>query len=368
MPVLSFDHGFSAQVDGHGGAYDAITDYYQSYATNGDSTEPDFTCTVEPLSPEPDAVVGDPNLFYGREGNKFVVENTSSTMVLSRDWTDVSCTPESSKNAVAYLLEYEMRKRYAELGRGLIHASGVTVDGSTLVFPAWRHTGKTNLMLNLLQEYGGSYLSDDRLWIHDDGQVSGYNLPVNMMPYNVKTFSDLNSFSMKEKLAAKASNTARWISTSGDGLVPKAASFLNIFYLEPAAGKRIMVDDLLPNTSFEQQAEADAMVLLQTAPGDDRVGLEETTASEAYQSIVAASHYEWNKELQEFCQVFDSLFAGADRRSEHDGLIESENGIFESFLDDVSVFKLTIPREERWQEKGIGAQAINHIETILDET
>lgn len=173
---------------------------------------------------------------------------------------------------------------------------------------------------------------------------------------------------MKEKLAAKASNTARWISTSGDGLVPKAASFLNIFYLEPAAGKRIMVDDLLPNTSFEQQAEADAMVLLQTAPGDDRVGLEETTASEAYQSIVAASHYEWNKELQEFCQVFDSLFAGADRRSEHDGLIESENGIFESFLDDVYVFKLTIPREERWQEKGIGAQAINHIETILDET
>lgn len=366
MRSLSFDEGFSAQIGGEGKVFSALTDYYKGYTTSEMVGNADFTCRVSNFRPEPELVVGDPNLFYGREDDRFIVENTSSTMALSDDWTDVICTPETSKNSVAYLLEYQMRKRYAELGRGMVHASGVSLDGSTLIFPAWRHTGKTNLMLNLLQEFGGRYLSDDRLWVHDDGQVSGYNLPVNMMPYNVKTFGNLSSFTVKERLAAKASNSARWVAHAGDGLVPKAASFLNIFYLEPAAGKRIMVDELLPKTSFERRADADAVVLLQTSPNDDAVGLEETTVSEVYKSIVAASHYEWNEELEEFCLVFDSLFEGADRLSEHRHLNERENTIFDSFLQNVSVFKLTIPREERWQEKGIGEQSINHVETILN--
>lgn len=365
MQELSFDKGFSAQIGGEGEAFDALSEYYQNYVIRDSRDEPDFSCTVEPFSPDPEVVVGDPNLYYGRNGNRFVVKNTASTMSLSEDWTDVVCTPGTSKNGVAYLLEYEMRKQYAELGRGLVHASGVTIDDSTLVFPAWRHTGKTNLMLNLLQEYGGKYLSDDRLWVHDDGQISGYNLPVNMMPYNVKTFAGLNSFSRKEQIAAKASNTARWVAYAGDGLISKAASFFNIFYLEPVAGKRIMVEELLPDTSFEQRAEADAVVLLQTAPDDDTVGLEKVTPREVHKSIVAASHYEWNKELEEFCRVFDSLFEGANRLSEHRHLTEKECDIFKSFLNDMSVFKLTIPREEQWQEKGIGKQAIDHVETIL---
>lgn len=367
MQEFSFDEDISVRISGGGKAYDALSEYYQSYTTTSAQGESDFSCTVKSFSPEPEVAVGDPNLYYGRDSDRFVVENTSSTMSLSEDWNDVICTPETSKNSVAYLLEYEMRKQYAELGRGLVHASGVTVDGSTLIFPAWRHTGKTNLMLNLLQEYGGNYISDDRLWVHKDGQVSGYNLPVNMMPYNVKTFAGLSSFSRRERLAAKASNTARWVAHSGDGLVPKAASFLNIFYLEPAAGKRIMIDELLPETSYKQRTDTDAVVLLQTAPEDDAVGLEETTASEVYKSIVAASHYEWNKELEEFCRVFDSLFDGEDRLSEHRDLLDSENDVFESFLDRVPVFKLTIPREEQWVEKGIGKQAVSHIETIMGQ-
>jgi hypothetical protein len=365
MQEFSFDEDISVRISGGGKAYDALSEYYQSYTTTSAQGESDFSCTVKLFSPEPEVAVGDPNLYYGRDSDRFVVENTSSTMSLSEDWNDVICTPETSKNSVAYLLEYEMRKQYAELGRGLVHASGVTVDGSTLIFPAWRHTGKTNLMLNLLQEYGGNYISDDRLWVHKNGQVSGYNLPVNMMPYNVKTFAGLSSFSRRERLAAKASNTARWVAHSGDGLVPKAASFLNIFYLEPAAGKRIMIEELLPETSFKRREDADAVVLLQTAPKDDGVGLEETTASEVFKSIVAASHYEWNEELEEFCRVFDSLFEEADRLTEYQNLLDSENEIFESFLNHVPVFKLTIPREEQWAEKGIGKQAISHIETIL---
>jgi hypothetical protein len=203
--------------------------------------------------------------------------------------------------------------------------------------------------------------------VHKDVQVSGYNLPVNMMPHNMKTFSGLSLFSRKERLAAKASNTVRWAAHSGDGLVPKAAAFLSIFYPLPAAGKRIMVDELFPETSIERRTDADAVVLLQTAPEDDAVGLEETTTSEVYKSIVAASHYEWNEELEEFCRVFDSLFDGWDRLSEHRDLIDSENNIFESFLNCVPVFKLTIPREEQWAEKRIGSQAVSHIEDILSE-
>lgn len=366
MDRLVFDDGFEVELEGVGGTLDELTEYYQQYLEPGPVEDPAVSCAVEPFTPDPDVSLGDPNLYYGREGDQFVVENTAKTLRIDRDWTGITCTPDTSKNGAVYLLEYEMRKRYAASGRALVHASGVEIDGSTLVFPAWRHTGKTNLMLSLLAEFGGGYLSDDRVWVHDDGRVSGYDLPVNMMPYNIKTFSDLAIFSRKERLAARASNVARWYAQRSDGFLPKAASFTNIFYLEPTAAKLLTIDELLPNAEFSHRTSADAAVLLQTSPSASRVELSEASRAAARRAFVSSSHYEWNKELEEYCTVFDALFPEEDHHSEHVEFVDREAAIFESFLEDVAVFKLTIPREERWEEKGIGEQAIDRITDVLE--
>jgi hypothetical protein len=58
------------------------------------------------------------------------------------------------------------------------------------LFPAWRGAGKTNTLLSLLRA-GGNFLADDRLRAGVSGDARGYPLCVNLQPYNVDSFSEI---------------------------------------------------------------------------------------------------------------------------------------------------------------------------------
>ncbi len=73
------------------------------------------------------------------------------------------------------------------------HASAVNYKNKTLLFPAWRHTGKTNLMLRFLED-GAELISDDGVLMFDDGRIISYSKRIHLLYYNFLRYPSLSEF------------------------------------------------------------------------------------------------------------------------------------------------------------------------------
>lgn len=95
----------------------------------------------------------------------------------------IQVNPAFNPHFFAIALEYIVGQLLALSEHYLCHASSVRHRGEVLLFPAWRHTGKTNVLLDLLLD-GAEYIADDWAIISSDGKVFGLPKRLNLLHYN----------------------------------------------------------------------------------------------------------------------------------------------------------------------------------------
>lgn len=352
MATIDFFGEFDVTLQGDGEVIDSLREYYGRFLREGETRGPDLTVQAWASPPSPEKVYGDPETYYGRAGDRFVIRDGSNFVSLDREWCDIRTAPETNHFFVSYLVEFALRRQFAAEGRVLVHASGLVKDGTTYVFPAWRHTGKTNTLLALLRD-GGDYLSDDRVWIDRDGTVWGYPLPVNLLPYNAESFPDVSLASRIDRLRAAVSDA---MMERFDRLGPiheKILYFLAKFYIDVPLGEVVAIEEILPDVGYRSTAELDELVLLRTAPERGSPELEPISSAEAHAELTSTSHYEWNARIEEYARIFDTLFGTESRTSEVEALVDTEGEILRDLVETTQTARLHLPREERWAEKGL---------------
>lgn len=130
----------------------------------------------------------------GRGKNLFLFDTSQNT--LTANFHDIFVNPLrieiSSKFNKAFLgnfIEYLYYLHLKRIGKTLIHCSSFELNGEVILCPAWRNTGKTNLLINALS-VGALYLADD--WVICDrvGKIEVFPKSVNIEHYNIRSLFD----------------------------------------------------------------------------------------------------------------------------------------------------------------------------------
>jgi hypothetical protein len=338
---------------------------YDHFAVREPDRDPDIVVerTTEDLSVE--TVLGDPNDHYAWTGDRFVVRSGAEYMAVEPGWDHIYVTPDWEPFYAIYPVEFHLRRNVAADGRALVHASGVELDGTTTLFPAWRGAGKTNTLLSLLRA-GGNFLADDRLWIGRDGSVRGFPLSVNLQPYNVQSFPEIRPRSddlkggLRRRLSQRISETV----DPGGSIVAKAVTFLNRYYLKEQRRQFTDVSALFPTAEYVDRATVDNVVFLQAAPNATEVSLEAISTEQAVTTTQAISSYEWNARLEEYFRAYDSLVPGGSAVERLTDVVEAERRVFAGLFDDVGTYRLSIPRESNWDETGIDSAVVDAVRSL----
>ncbi len=87
---------------------------------------------------------------------------------------------------VLYLISFKVIRH----GGVFCHAAAVHYRGKTLLIPAWRHVGKTNLLLSFVED-GGELIADDGVLLFDNGEILSYSKRVHLLYFNLTAYPHL---------------------------------------------------------------------------------------------------------------------------------------------------------------------------------
>lgn len=327
---------------------------YDQFATDTPADDPDVVIeeTAEDVTAE--VVLGEPDDHYAWTGEEFVIRNGSDFMAVEPGWERLRVTHGFEPFYTIYPVEFRIRQERAARGQALIHASGVQLDGQTTLFPAWRSAGKTNTLLSLLRQ-GADFLSDDRLWVSGDGTATGYPLGVNLQPYNIESFPEIERQydTDVERLRGEVYDFIDARVDRTGSLPETVVAFLNDTYLDDSGRDFTNVTDLYPRAEKVEQATVDNVVFLHAAPEVDTVTVEGISAETALSATTAISNFEWDGRLREYFHAYDSLVSDGSMVEALDTVIEQERAAFQDLFDDVATYRAHIPRKRDWGEHSL---------------
>ncbi|MDT3435465.1 hypothetical protein [Haloarcula sp. 1CSR25-25] len=361
---------YLVEVRGDGPSVNKLRKTFDRFATHEQEREPDIICDLTHIEPDPKEVFGAPDEYYGREGDRFIIKKPEGYghLSINTSWDHVAMSPDVDHYLVAYIVEFEVRKRLAADGYALIHASGVQFDETAVLFPAWRYTGKTNTMMTLLNS-GADYLSDDRLWVGTDRSVLGYPVPINMMVSNLETYPGLSDLSRIEQFRSYLVDLINDRIDQDRSIFDKLAYFGTKFYLDPNLGRRLIsVDQLIPTADFVDKTTVSSVVSLRTRLDGSNVEVKKVPGKEALADISAISLYEWNRDLEEYFATFDALFSSS-KTEELDKLIAKEEQNLNELFNHIETYRALIPREQDWKSTGIAdeiQQKLGNLDSSTD--
>jgi hypothetical protein len=87
---------------------------------------------------------------------------------------------------VLYILSFKMLK----FNGTFFHASAIKYQNRTILFPAWRHVGKTNLMLSFIKD-GAELIADDGVILFDNGSFIPFSKRMNLLYFNFLEYPEL---------------------------------------------------------------------------------------------------------------------------------------------------------------------------------
>jgi hypothetical protein len=354
------------EVRGEGGrSTGQFRTMYDHFEVTGPVDDPDMVVerTTEELFLE--TVLGDPDDHYGWTGDRFVVRSGSDYMAVEPGWEHVYVTPDWEPFYAIYPVEFQLRRNVVADGKALVHASGVELDGKTTLFPAWRGAGKTNTLISLLLA-GGNFLADDRLWVGTDGSVRGFPLSVNLQPYNVQSFpeiepqDDRSDTSFRRQISQRIEES---VDPSGS-IFEKAITFLNRYYLKDRSRRFTDVSTLFPSAEYVDYSDVDDIVVLRAAPEATDVSVEPISTAEAVTETQAISHYEWNGRLEEYFRAYDALVPGGSAVERLHDVVEAEERVFTDLFESVGTYRLSVPRDPNWNESGVDQAVVDAVRSL----
>jgi len=296
-------------------------------------------------------ILGDKRQHFAKSDGKFLITDGERQIACENNWQTILCAKLIPENLTRTLIEGEIRQKAAEDDAAMIHASGVRYQDTVTLFPAWRHTGKTNTMILLLQK-GAQMLSDDRLWIEADGTVHPYHVPVHILPYNFRSFPNLEANQSiinrgRGEVHQKINNlVAERSSTIAGGI-----NQINRHLIRPT-NSHVHLSELFPGQQLNSAAELSNLVFLQThSGGTSDIQYQSLSVSDVVKKLSAINHYEWDRDLEEVYGAYDHLFPDQQsKRDQLNSLVERQKDIFRQIAKKHDCYELYVPREDRWSD------------------
>ncbi|WP_284063505.1 hypothetical protein [Halobaculum halobium] len=338
---------------------------YDHFATSTPVDDPDIIVEETTADVEAEIVLGDPNDHYGWTGEEFVIRNGSDFMAVEPGWDHLKVTHGFEPFYTIYPIEFRIRQERAATGQALIHASGVRFDGQTTLFPAWRGAGKTNILLSLLRQ-GADFLSDDRLWVSADGTAVGYPLGVNLQPYNIESFPEIER-QYATNVARLRGEVYDFIDARVDrtGSLPETAvSYLNDAYLDDSGREFTNISDRYPRSEYLEEASVDNVVFLEAAPKMETFSVERISTEAAMSATSAICNFEWDGRLREYFHAYDSLVDGGSMVAALDAVVEQERAAFRELFEGVSTYHAAIPRKRNWSEHNLDTDIVETVKSL----
>lgn len=356
--------GFLVELSDEGGrSIDQLRTMYDRHRIPNPDRGPDIRCELTDEEPDPDAVLGWPKSHYGRDGDQFVISRRGRFLTVDEDWSHISMSPDWEPYHAVYVIEFEIRRRMAQAGWALLHGCGFRYNGQTILCPSIRGAGKTNTLLAVLQD-GGSYLSDDRVWVNGRGTVRGYPLPINPHTEQYLSFPELTD--PDTSLSTRASKLIEDHLDPKRSILDKGISFLSSELLDEDDRSFRDINDLMPDASYVSEDDIDRVSLLRADPKHPQISVEAITAGALSRALTMIHHYEWNGQLTEYFLAFDALFPEGEKSRQIDDVRTAELGIFNELLGSVPTNLVKVPRETNWKETGVSEDILRAFESLTE--
>jgi len=128
---------------------------------------------------------------YSFDGRSMVMRRASGRVRLMEG---VLCAEPSVNPEELYARWVEGLLFFHVLSRGafLAHSSAVSRQGVGFFFPAWAHTGKTNVVLEFVSS-GYDYMADDWCLVSSSGEILGYPRWLRLFSYNFEAHPQLRA-------------------------------------------------------------------------------------------------------------------------------------------------------------------------------
>lgn len=164
------------------------------------------------LKMDPDnAVLVKTPVGYDRKGVFFYDRKHEIARIDFEDFSSTTSVYVSKRFNAHFLykiIEYLLSLKIMKHGGVFCHASAVKYKGEVLLFPAWRHVGKTDLHLSFIKD-GAELISDDGVILFKDGTIIPFTKRLHLLYFNFLSFPSLlektdNSFRSLMKFVENA--------------------------------------------------------------------------------------------------------------------------------------------------------------------
>ncbi len=241
-------------------------------------------------------------------------------------------------NRLIVFFEALLRKKYIESGLTFLHGSGFIYNGYPLLFVAWRHTGKTSILLKFLNHPKiEGYIADDRFIIDEKGSIYMYPIPINFFGYNktkelknrMNFFSWL-SFNFRDK---SHRCIGRLIQKKGSRVFLVLRK-LNNSLVQP--NRRISIRELNPDLLAPKKIENPPFLFLLQK---DKYAGTNAGIFRIVNLIKTISWAEWNDNIQEL--LYPHIFF-SDNEIDLLELYKKEKEIIEKFVKKANMFIVNV--------------------------
>ncbi|WP_324664233.1 hypothetical protein [Haloarcula sediminis] len=363
--MSSFDfHGLTnVKIQGAGPLADYFQKLYSEFKTDEVSNSAvDFHCTVvDEIEYSPDATFGAPLDHFAQKGDD-IYYRSGNTIIEFTDgmYDQIVCEKNSHPRIPQLLLEFKIRESMLEHDYIITHASSVVYKGETFVFPAWRHTGKTNTILSLLQDGAEGYLSDDRVFLSKKESIKAFPTPIHLLSYNLKSFPELSDFSSVDRYRNCINERINTIASSRDSILLRGLKLISNTHLAktdwtPAA--EMFNCEIVEKTNF------DKLIFLETHP-EEEVSIRKYPSKKAFHFLRAVNYQEWNSEIQDIIQVLELVSdSNSIQFSNVSKFVKKETELARELVENTDTYVLEIPEEEKWN-KSLKSKLITKIQSI----
>lgn len=304
---------------------------------------------MEGTVPAPDRML---SLNFAFDDSSFVVVSPSGRIQVGKGWLRGET---GIANELLRWVVTVMRQHIIQRGTSLVHASAVARDGIGFVFPAWAHTGKTNVVLGFLKQ-GYDYMADDWCFVSASGESLAFPRHLSLFDYNFDCHPFLQRAlegSVEGRMVAPrlaANHFAQSLRGSNPISRRLRRWLLSRYYLNV----KVPVSRVVPGCPTALRAQLSKVCLLTTARSESGV-VTEVSASELASKSVLSGHYERHRFHQ-----YALALAYAGLQAFDDNLVVREREVLTKAYEQARCLEVTLPQS-------MDSAEIDRIRTKLED-
>ena len=168
------------------------------------------------------------------------------------------------------IIEPILRWTFVRKGYVLLHAACIAFDGRAVLVTARTDTGKTSTILQAVEHYSCSFLSDDMTIVGPEGKVMSYPKPLTISSHTLQAVNGGASLSLWERLALQIQSRLHSRSGRHVGMrlseTKLPAATMNAIVQLIIPPPTYMVHRLIPKVIYEDVATLSHAVVIERGP------------------------------------------------------------------------------------------------------